>query len=65
MIGTDRSSTVTPVYKDPSGDQAVVVSIDRWSLCRDGIALFWWFLDQSTVVTIDRWFLCRGAIVLL
>ena len=29
--------TVKPVYKDHSGDQQMMVSVDRWSLCRGEI----------------------------
>ena len=47
--------TVKPVYNDHSRDQVIMVFVDRWSLCRGAIVLFWWFLDQSTVVSIDRW----------
>ena len=39
--------TVNPVYKDHPMDRVVVVFVDRWSLCRDAIALLSWFLNRS------------------
>ena len=32
-------STVKPVYKDHPKEQVMVVSVDRWSLCRCGTVL--------------------------
>ena len=52
---------VKPVYKDHSRVQAIVVSIDRWSLCRGTLVLPEWPMERPTVVSIDRWsFYTRG-----
>ena len=41
------SETCIRTYNDHSRDQVIVVSIDRWFLCRGAIVLFRWFQDYS------------------
>ena len=51
-----------PVYSNHSRDQVIMAFVDRCSLCRCVLVLFWWFKDQPTVVSIDRWSFYTGGL---
>ena len=55
VITSSLIHTANPVYNDHSRDQAIVVSVDRWSLYRGVLVQLKWTMDQPIMISIDRW----------